>query len=1297
MSRFTGSRLFRIGCIVFILGISAANAIAATRYVGPGGSDTAPYDSWANAASNIQTAVDYADPGDLILVTNGVYTIDTTGFIVTIDKAITLQSVNGPDVTIIDALAGTTSTQRHSLYLNAENALVSGFTMQGTYFRNTSTGNSAVRILAGTVSNCVIRANWTIGGVGGVYISGGRLVDSEVRENESTEWQNGRGGGIHLTGGLVERCLIVDNQTSCWRGGAGVYMTGGTLRNNVIVNNQATFFRTVRDPLVYHGAGAGVWMNNGTVENCTITGNNGMGSGSGLRADGGTIVNTIVYDNTTTDRVPVEEWDVRLSGAATLTYSCTPYVSGTGNTADPPEFRDPTGGDYRLLPGSACINAGTTRGDFAEDFDGTARPIDAAWDIGVYETPLPGDQPFTANFIATPRTGLNSANVNFNSYFAGANTNITWYRWQLGDGTETSGTDLDTISHTYAPGFYDVTLTVSNAVDESTSETKSAYIKIYPMELYVSTNGAHTFPFDTPAKAANDIASAVAAAPNASNAVVWVDDGTWEMAEQVRIEKALQVRSVNGPTNTTTIVPGNHRSFYLHHPDVMVDGFKITTSSAGSAHMSGAGVYMLQGTVTNCVFEGIHVGGRGAAIWMAGGRVADSIIRDNSAKEWQNAYGGGIYIENYPHFGVPLVDNCHIINNECWSRRGGGGIYMQAGIIRNSLIVSNTATYVHATNEDGTGGGVKMLGGTLENCTVTRNFSIDSGGGVYIDGAATIINSIIYDNTVDVAPDGERNLFNAGGTVTYSCVAPAPSGTGNIGLDPMFVDPDALNFRLDPASPAVDKGLNLPWMDGAVDLDGNPRIENEIVDMGCYEAPDPWSGPLIAGFSASPSAGLMEIEAVFTAEPVGLNTEIVHYAWDLGDGTIISGPDKAVVTNSYSAGYYDISITMKNEIDETASVTRDDYIKVAPAFAYVATNGTAVPPYLSLETAAASVQDALAVVNWDETGAHTVVAVTNGTYYVGGQIILSTNYTIMGLSSNVEDVILQGTQSRLFNISHPGVTLSGLTIAGGDNTTHTYHGGGIYMTDGVVTNCIIRDNRAGGHGGGIYQSGGLVTDCLFFENNASEWNYGQGGGLRISGSGLAENCVFDANTTGSRQGGGGLYVAGGTVRNALVMHNTATRTTGGNESPGGGVVVVSGIFESSTVVTNWSIVDGGGIYQTGGTVRNVIVVDNYVTLSGASDWHNPTATYSMSPDLAHDPQGTGNLSDTPIFVDAEMLNFELDHNSPGIDAGHNQAWMIDAIDLAGNPRISRGEHSERVDMGAYEYIRPLSGTILMIR
>ena len=95
-------------------GLAFSPVARADRYVvapgAPGANPESPYDTWAKAATNIQLAVDAASAGETIWVSNGTYKAATGGgtnfagvtTMVYIAKDVTLRSVNGPDVTILD-------------------------------------------------------------------------------------------------------------------------------------------------------------------------------------------------------------------------------------------------------------------------------------------------------------------------------------------------------------------------------------------------------------------------------------------------------------------------------------------------------------------------------------------------------------------------------------------------------------------------------------------------------------------------------------------------------------------------------------------------------------------------------------------------------------------------------------------------------------------------------------------------------------------------------------------------------------------------------------------------------------------------------------------------------------------------------------------------------------------------------------------------------------------------------------------------------------------------------------------
>jgi hypothetical protein len=287
MKQFT----HKLACAAWVIAaLASGTASAATLHVWQDSPNPVPpYDSWGNAATNIQDAVDAADPGDTVLVTNGVFATGGRAVVgmmtnrVAVDRAVTVQSVNGPEVTVI---AGAPAPGGRNgggaircVYLDT-NAVLSGFTLTNGYTRSWSSAEPQYTQRRGGGAWCEISAT---------------LTNCIIIGNSAYDWAGG------VQNGTLYDCTLTGNSTYYGGGGA----RGSALTNCIINNNSG-------------GEGGGTYGS--TLYNCTLTGNS---SGDGGGACACTLYHCTLTDNTAWGWS--EEGGAIYAGEGGGAYSCTLY------------------------------------------------------------------------------------------------------------------------------------------------------------------------------------------------------------------------------------------------------------------------------------------------------------------------------------------------------------------------------------------------------------------------------------------------------------------------------------------------------------------------------------------------------------------------------------------------------------------------------------------------------------------------------------------------------------------------------------------------------------------------------------------------------------------------------------------------------------------------------------------------------------------------------------------------------------------------------------------------------------
>ena len=253
--------------------------------------------------------------------------------------------------------------------------------------------------------------------------------------------------------------------------------------------------------------------------------------------------------------------------------------------------------------------------------------------------------------------------------------------------------------------------------------------------------------------------------------------------------------------------------FTVGHPDALVEGLVIDDRKKNLRALQ---ITASGGTVRNCVVTNAHyTSGSGVGLSAAAGLFDRGVIVDTDAS-------GG-------------------------AANGAAGL---AAYLSGSAVMRNSLIYRNSTHANESKYGVVYVTGRarLENCTIVSNacgaypavYCKDTTAG----GSAAVVNSIIWGNYYNATPaathPGGADWFvdtTASGIAwSNNCTAVAhQAGDRTVTEDPRFRAPANLDYTLGKGTPCRNKGVRLDWMDGALDLNGNPRIFGTRPDIGAFE------------------------------------------------------------------------------------------------------------------------------------------------------------------------------------------------------------------------------------------------------------------------------------------------------------------------------------------------------------------------------------------------------------------------------------------------------------------------------
>ncbi len=231
------------------------------------------------------------------------------------------------------------------------------------------------------------------------------------------------------------------------------------------------------------------------------------------------------------------------------------------------------------------------------------------------------------------------------------------------------------------------------------------------------------------------------------------------------------------------------------------------------------------------------------------------------------------------------------------------------------------------------------------------------------------------------------------------------------------------------------------------------------------------------------------------------------------------------------------------------------------------------------------------------------IHVAEGAYFLNDTLRVTNAVEIVGAGRDA--TIINGakiakkdadnTGLRGLFVKHTGATVRDLTVMG---CTNHQDGAGVWLEQGIMDNVRITKNQKVNKdpvvyvqpkAGGIYIAGGTLRNSLIDDNSTyTGWGESRGIGIYMAG-GLVTNSVITANWVDrNQQEGIGVYMTSGKLIDCKVFENRATKVSHYTFQTRGCGLYMSG---SSSFVDRCHIYSNGwnGVYMANGTLQNSLI------------------------------------------------------------------------------------------------------------